>query len=180
MGEGEEYGLKKGSSYMYIIVWKMLAKIITLCEKNKVKNGPSIPTIFSMIVACVGFLTCTFMISHNMWYPHFLVLWQIGLQQRNLKGEPGFPLTTETIVTTGYNYGLGGLFVSHAWRVPNQLAQSGHIIVHKNERRNLKWNKGSIARLMTFFQQKQYRSKLINMWKAWCTSIQLCYNMWQS
>ena len=39
-------GLKKGSSYMHIIVWKMGSKISASCEENNNQNRPSVPTNF--------------------------------------------------------------------------------------------------------------------------------------
>ena len=43
-GGGEGYGLKKGSSYMYIIVRKTWSKISASCKENKDQNRPSVPT----------------------------------------------------------------------------------------------------------------------------------------
>ena len=43
---GEGYGLKKGSSYMHIIVSKTRSKISSSCEKNNNQNWPSVPTNF--------------------------------------------------------------------------------------------------------------------------------------
>ena len=43
---GEGYGLKKGSSYMNIIVWKTLFQFIASCEENKDQNWLSVPANF--------------------------------------------------------------------------------------------------------------------------------------
>ena len=51
VGVGEGYGLKKGSSYIHIIVWKTRSKISASCEENSHQNRPSVQLIFSMIVA---------------------------------------------------------------------------------------------------------------------------------
>ena len=45
-GGGEGYGLKKGSSYMHVIVWKTWFEISAGCEENKDQDGPSVPTHF--------------------------------------------------------------------------------------------------------------------------------------
>ena len=50
-GGGEGYGLKKGSSYMHIVVWKTQSKISAIyVRKTKSKMGWASQHIFSMTV----------------------------------------------------------------------------------------------------------------------------------
>ena len=59
-GVEEGYGLKKGSSYMSIIVWKTGLKIRAGCEEIKDQNGPSVPTNF--------FNDCRWLRSLSFWF----------------------------------------------------------------------------------------------------------------
>ena len=68
VGVGKGYELKKGSSYMHIIVSKTRPKISASCEENNDQNWPSVPTnLFndcrykSKITKCNGFLNAHFL-----------------------------------------------------------------------------------------------------------------------